>query len=103
MEYVSNAQIIISLIKMVFAVRLNLNAKLLTELLVSANNVIKDIKFKTVNVLKLIFLNLQNQDAKLGLMENVLNALLDGSLMLMEFVKKYVIYAELGIKITETA
>jgi hypothetical protein len=54
-----------------------------------------------VNALKLIFLNLLNQDVKPGLMENVLNALQDGSLMLKEPVKKYVTYAELGIKITE--
>lgn len=102
MEYVSNVQIIITLIKMVSVVKLNLNAKLLIELLVSVNNAIKDIKFKTDNALKLIFLNHQNQDVKAGQMENVLNALQDGSLMLMEFVKKYVTYAELGIKITET-
>ena len=101
MKYVLNVQIIISLIIMVFVVKLNLNAKLLIELLVFVKNVMKDIKSKTDNVFKMIFLNLQNQDVKPGLTENVFNALQGGSLMLKESAKKYATYAELGIKITE--
>ena len=57
----------------------------------------KDGKSLMVNVSQLISLIATTEDAKLGLMENVLNVQRDGFSMKMEFVLQSVIYATLGV------
>ena len=98
MEFVSNAHNAITSIRMVFVAKLSLNAKHLMSQKASVKAAIKDGKSLTESVFKKTLLTQIRKDVKHGKMENVFNAQKDGTLMLMEFVKKFLIYAIHGLK-----
>ena len=96
MEFVSNAQQDMCSTIMESVVKLNHSVKLSTEQLEFVKDVIKATESLMVNASQSIWLTLMDKDAKSGMETNVLNALQDGYLMLITFVKKLVIFAQLG-------
>lgn len=98
MEFVSNALTDTTLIKMEFAVKLNLNARSSTWLKAFVKVATKVGKSLMANVFKLISSTVTTEDAKPGKMENVLNAQKDGISMKTKFVLQSVIYVIPGVK-----
>jgi hypothetical protein len=101
MIFVFNVQPIIISIKMVSVAKLLHHVKLSIELLESVKIAIKDMDFKMENVSEQILLTRMEPDVKHGIMENVLNVQLNGSLIHNQFVKKLVIYVELGVQLVD--
>jgi hypothetical protein len=101
MIFVFNVQPIIISIKMVSVAKLLHHVKLSIELLESVKIAIKDMDFKMENVSEQTLLTRMEPDVKHGIMKNVLNVQLNGSLILNQFVKKLVIYVELGVQLVD--
>lgn len=96
MEFAPNVQNIITLIKMEFAAKLNLNVEFSIDKKVSVKPAIKDMVLLMVDV-KLLILSIMNkEDVSFGKMEYVSNALKDGILPLKVFVLLLVTSVILG-------
>lgn len=93
-----NARPIIISTKKESAAKLNPNAKHLMSKSESAKDVIRDIKLRMESVFFPILLDLMIKDAKPGIMEFALNALLDGILDQITSATQLTIYAEPGTK-----